>query len=201
MQKINNNQILEILEKHNINGFDKPGTDKASDHSYDKFYSKYLSCYCDKEGSLLEIGVAYGGSSLMWQEFLPKFKLVMVDVGEFMHPSIKERMDTNRFNYLTGKDAFNIDTLEEIKSLNPDGFDIIIEDGPHTVESQIFAIQNYSKLLKSGGILIIEDIQSFEASYHIMQSYNKQQGDNVYLCDLRANKGRYDDLLVVLVKG
>jgi phosphoribosylpyrophosphate synthetase len=66
-------------------------------------------------------------------------------------------MNKDRYDYHI-MDAFNKKSVSELETKHPDGFDIIIEDGPHTLESQIFAVQNYTQLLKDGGILIIEDV-------------------------------------------
>lgn len=41
-------------------------------------------------------------------------------------------------------------------------FDIVIDDGPHTLESMIKFIQLYSQVMKKDGILVIEDIQSWD---------------------------------------
>jgi cephalosporin hydroxylase len=193
------NEILEIITNHNINGFGLPGgTDKAEGHSYDLFYDEYFKQYKDKEGTLLEIGVQYGGSSLLWHDYLPKFKLVMTDILNQVHPTIWDKMNENRYEYIN-MDAFNINNVNNLKEKYPDGFDIIIEDGPHTLESQIFAIKEYSKLLKKGGILVIEDVQS---ENYIQPLLNVEGVDYTELkhVDLRHVKNRYDDLLIVLKK-
>lgn len=195
-----NNKIKNILEKHNINGFSYPGgTDKATDHSYDVFYEEILNSYSDKEIKILEIGVQYGGSSLMWHEFFPMSKITMLDIRDQVHPHIWANMNKDRYDYHI-MDAFNEKSVSELKTKHPDGFDIIIEDGPHTLESQIFAIQNYTQLLKEGGTLIIEDVQKFEFGKIIMDSIGDSYHTSKELVDLRHVKNRYDDLLVVVKK-
>jgi len=194
------NKIVEILEKHQINGFSfRGGTDKATDHSYDGFYEEKLDEYVDKEISLLEIGVQFGGSSLLWHDFIPKSQLVLVDVIDQVHSDIWSLMDKNRYNYHV-MDAFNQESVSELKSKYPDGFDIIIEDGPHTLQSQIFTVQNYISLLKEGGILIIEDIQRFDDGKTILDSIGDIPHKSAEFVDLRYIKNRYDDLLIVVKK-
>jgi hypothetical protein len=39
-------------------------------------------------------------------------------------------------------------------------YDVIIDDGPHSLHTQQFTVANYFNLLKPGGVLIIEDIQN-----------------------------------------
>lgn len=194
------NKIVEILEKHGINGFETAGgTDKATWHSYDGLYEEKLSQYIDKEVSLLEIGVQYGGSALLWHDFLPLSKLVFIDVRDQVHPNIWTNMDKNRYDYHI-MDAFNEQSVNQLKLQYPEGFDIIIEDGPHTLESQIFTIKNYVPLLKEGGILIIEDIQNFEYGKTLIDSIGDLEHKSIEFVDLRHIKNRYDDLLIVVKK-
>lgn len=193
------NEILKVINERNINGFQFPGgTDKANDHSYHIFYDTHFEKYKDKSGLILEIGVQYGGSSLLWHDYLPNFKVVMTDIINQVHPTIWERMKKERYEYIN-MDSFKIESVELLKSKYPEGFDIIVEDGPHTLDTQIFAIKEYSKLLKEGGILVIEDIQKFEYT-DILLSIKDVDYKSIELIDLRNVKGRYDDLLIVLKK-
>jgi hypothetical protein len=193
-------RILEILEKNQTNGFSmRGGTDKATDHSYDGFYEEKLGKYEDKEISLLEIGVWQGGSALLWHDLLPKSKLVLLDIENHVHPEIWELMDNSRYNFNV-MDAYNYENVYSIKERYPNGFDVIIEDGPHTLHSQIFAAKNYLPMLKEGGIMIIEDIQSYDHGKIIMDSISDLSYKKVEFVDLRKIKNRYDDLLVAIEK-
>ena len=112
-------KIVELLDKLNINGHDKPGgTDKNTNHSYVDVYGNALSKYVTKAGALLEIGVQYGGSSLLWHELLPNFKLCLVDNEDKMHDHIKEKLDPLRINYLI-RDAYDQYTMRDVKNLHP----------------------------------------------------------------------------------
>lgn len=194
------NKITEILNKYNINGFNRPGgTDKATDHSYDVYYTEIFNDFYNKEIDLLEIGIQYGGSAVLWQDLFPKSKLTLMDNVNIVNPLIWDLLDVNRYNFLI-QDAFTDTTIEGLRNSNPEGFDIIVEDGPHTLVSQIFAIKNYSTLLKDGGILIIEDIQDYSHCDIIINQINKELFSSVEIVDLRKNKNRYDDLLIVVKK-
>ena len=49
-------KIVELLDKLNINGHDKPGgTDKNTNHSYVDVYGNALSKYVTNAGALLEV--------------------------------------------------------------------------------------------------------------------------------------------------
>lgn len=194
------NDILDIIIKNNINGFEfLGGTDKASDHSYDTVYSKLLSKYREKAGAILEIGVQYGGSALLWHEYLPLYKLALIDIKNQVHPTIWDKLSADRYNYIEA-DAYTEETIEQLKQIYPDGFDIIIEDGPHDIDTQTFTLREYSKLLKKGGTLVIEDIQNFEHIETMMSSINCNDYTSLKFIDLREVKGRRDDLIIVLTK-
>ena len=194
------NEIVKILNNHNINGFEFPGgTDKAQNHSYDTFYSDYLDKYRNRKGTILEIGVQYGGSTLLWHDYLPNFKIIMADICNQVHPTIIEKMTNDRYEFLL-MDSFTNESVEFLKEKYSEGFDIIIEDGPHTLESQIFALQEYSKLLKKGGILVIEDVQALEYCNILLSLELDFEYKSLEVVDLRGNKNRHDDLLVVLKK-
>ena len=194
------NDILDILNKNNINGFEFPGgTDKASDHSYDTVYSKLLLKYREKAGNILELGVMCGGSALLWHEYLPLYNLALIDIANQVHPTIWEKMLAERYKFIEA-DAYTDETTALLKQMYPEGFDIIVEDGPHDIETQTFTLREYSKLLKPGGTLVIEDIQNFEHIETIMSSVNCNDYTSLEFIDLREVKGRCDDLIIVLTK-
>jgi predicted O-methyltransferase YrrM len=194
-------QLIEILEKNNLNGFNKPGgTDKADVHSYTGVYEHLMSAYKNKKQvNLLEIGVQFGGSSILWQEFLENSKLYLVDVFDQRHQSVIEKLDSDRCKFYT-MDAYSEESLSILKSDCPNGFDIVIDDGPHSLESQILCIKHFLPTLNPGGIMIIEDLQSFdwtdELKKHVPEDYQK----HIEVFDLRPIKGRYDDILFVIKK-
>jgi hypothetical protein len=121
----------------------------------------------------------------------------LVDIIDQVDSKIWDSMDENRYNYHI-MDAYDQKNFSIIESMYSDGFDIIIDDGPHTVESQIYTIKNYTKLLKNGGILIIEDIQNYGDVDIIINSIGNIPHKSCELVDLRGVKGRYDDLLIVV---
>ena len=97
--------------------------------------------------------------------------------------------------YFEFKDAYADETIAEFKD---EYFDIIVDDGPHTLQSQIDCITKWWPKLKVGGKMIIEDIQT-EDDLLVLRAMNPPSGSlNVY--DLRPNKGRYDDIIIQIIK-
>ena len=118
---------------------------------YFNVYEKLLSRFKDKEITLVEIGIHNGGSLHIWKKYLPKAKIIGIDINE----------DCKRFE----KDGFII----EIGNQNSKEFwenffikhtnvDVIIDDGGHTNSQQINTVVCCIPHLNNGGLLITEDV-------------------------------------------
>lgn len=100
--------------------------------------------YRDKPIKLLEIGVQKGGSLYMWREYFPNADIVGVDVsekckqfeGEGIKVYIGDQEDTNFLLEIEQKEGT---------------FDIIIDDGGHTMKQQITTFKTLFPLLAEGG--------------------------------------------------
>ena len=90
-------------------------------------------------------------------------------------------------------DAYDVKTLDMFDN---NSFDYIIDDGPHTLESQIYSVTNWISKVKQNGKLIIEDIQS----EHWIGEFNKVNTHPYKIIDLRKDKDRYDDLIYEITK-
>jgi len=197
--------IVQILCEFGIDGEsnEKGGTDKNTQHSYAEIYQELLSPLVERQGSLLDIGVRYGGSIILWNEFLPKFKIFGLEVEynliEYAQNYINSHQDKITIEF---RDAYTEETKNYIKSINPEGFDVIIDDGPHTEESQVDFINLYLDLLKEDGILIIEDIQDISSVNILKNSVPQSElfDYEVTLYDRREIKQRYDDILLTIRK-
>ena len=194
--------LTDIVEKYDINGDDKDGgTDKNTSHSYFDVYEELLSPYKDKKGSILEIGVYRGGSLLLWSDYFKNFEICGLEVIDRVGDKVRNSLDSNRVNFSL-IDAYNTDCITFLNEKYENGFDVIIDDGPHTLESQLTFIELYLDLLKPDGVLIIEDVQRIEdVSEFISKIPNSDVFDYEYIpYDLRNVKGRYDDILFVIKK-
>jgi hypothetical protein len=140
----------------------------------------------------IEIGMYKGQSIRLFREWFSNGNIFGIDVGEYVDANTFQIEGTSLF----WGDAFDSNMLDLFKD---NFFDFIIDDGPHTLESQLYSIVYWSKKLKSGGKLIIEDIQSIN---HV--TYLERIVDiNLFTFnsfDLRANKNRYDDIIFEVTK-
>ena len=134
-------------------------SDKESSHKYfSLFYEKELSKYENENISLLEIGIEHGHSLLIWKKFFKNCNIVAVDIQDKITEDNKKSLKSKNIK-LFFRDAYDkefADTLGE--------FDILIDDGPHTEESQIEFLNLYCSKIKKGGVLIIEDILKEESA-------------------------------------
>ena len=70
--------------------------------------------------------------------------------------------DNNRIILYTSIDAYDDEFFNKSFVDKNMEFDIVIDDGPHTLESMIQFIKLYSQIIKKDGILVIEDIQYWD---------------------------------------
>lgn len=170
----------------------RPHTDKGAIHDYINGY--YNEAFADnsKPINLLEIGVYRGGSLQLWsQHFGPESKIYGFDVEDNIVPEFIDKPNI----YFEFKDAYADETIAEFKD---EYFDIIIDDGPHTLQSQIDCMVKWWPKLAVGGKMVIEDIQS-EDDLLVLRAMCQPTG-SLTIYDLRPNKGRYDDIIVEIIK-
>jgi len=172
-------------------------TDKNTSHSYiDYFYEEEFSKYQDKPISLLEIGINNGSSFELWREYFKNAEqLVGIDVREdFVFPI---------FKFLKGVTYYFRDAYDEEFANSLPQFDIIIDDGSHTMDHQVRFIDLYLNHLKSGGVMIIEDIDLGKyptiKETLISMIENNQEVSYDWL-DLRHVKKRDDDVMLIIRK-
>jgi len=197
--------LREIITKYDINGHEKDGgTDKDTFHSYIELYERLLAPFIDKAITLVEIGIQYGGSMLLWQDYLPKAQFVFVDNVNCISPRILEHVDRDRTSILF-QDAYNDIGAEDVDYLAQSGpsggIDFIIDDGPHTLQSQRDFLRLYLPLLNSGGVALIEDVQDTYWFADLEEEVLRLGKGYITECiDIRHIKGRYDDLVFVVQK-
>ena len=153
--------LKSIIKDEGLNITENPyGTDKGDRKSYiDLFYEYHFSPYRHKKVSLLEIGVRHGASLRLWASYFHDAELIMgIDDGSDISisqelPVQREWTEGGNICLKTG-DAYGIAMSDKAGRK----FDIIIDDGPHSLWSQKRFIKLYAPLLREGGIMIIEDL-------------------------------------------
>lgn len=134
----------------------KYDNEKGIAHDYLEIYNQYFSPIKNKKLKLLEIGFATGTSAYMWEEYFQQAELHYIDLWEGCEQYAKN-LSNHSFLHI-GDQA---DGLFLSKLVNQVGeFDIIIDDGSHQVDHQIFSFEHLFPHVKSGGVYVIEDLHT-----------------------------------------
>jgi len=171
-------------------------TDKNSVHSYLPLYHELLGKKKYTCRNMLEIGINYGGSIELWDKYFPNGTITALDIlEERALPDLLKNQ--NKIRLISG-DAYSPFFFSAL--FRGKKFDVVLDDGPHTLESQIKFLTMYSMLLEEDGILIIEDIGDINYFEILKENTPPNLQPYIKTYDLRKNKGRFDDLVFVIDK-
>ena len=171
-------------------------TDKSFDHQYIHIYESLFEPIRSRVKNILEIGIWQGDSHKMWRDYFPSATVYGIDVNI---DSCKTLENQQRIESIYG-DAYSQDILNLFKDIQ---FDVIIDDGPHTLQSQIECVKLYAPLLSSNGILVIEDIPHPEWIYTIAENVAPEFRAYMYGIDRRIAPNRHsinDEIMFIIDK-
>jgi hypothetical protein len=129
----------------------KDFTDK--DENRMRFYEPFFAPFKNSGSpiNLLELGVAQGGSLMIYRDYFPFSRIIGLDQNpaqcedDTLKVCVGNQVDTTALRYISQKYA-------------PDGWHIIIDDCSHlATEAWISYAYLFPSWLKSGGIYVIED--------------------------------------------
>ena len=174
----------------------KLSTDKNTIHSYLSLYDELL---CRKKftcKNMLEVGICFGGSIELWSKYFPNAIVLGIDILDYQKlPLLALNHENIRLISGDAYSPFLFTSLFRGKK-----YDFIIDDGPHTLESQIKFLTMYSMLLEEDGILIIEDVASIHYLEILKENTHPDLKPYIKTFDLRNNKGRFDDIVFCIDK-
>jgi cephalosporin hydroxylase len=165
-------------------------------------YQELLKNKKESAKNVLEIGICLGGSIKLWNDFFTNATVYGLDiihidtVWEKVWENIK---NNNKIILHTSTDAYNTDFFNRT-FLNKIKFDFMLDDGPHSLESMKQFIRLYSQILTDDGILIIEDVQSWDWIDILKNEVPEQLKQYIKVYDLRPTKNRYDDIVFTIDK-
>ena len=172
-------------------------TDKNTTHSYIELYEELLHSKQFTAKNILEVGVQRGGSIKLWHDYFINATVYGVDIIPIIDTWDKircePRIKLGRFDAYD-ETFFNENFLGKVK------FDMMLDDGPHTLDSMKQFIKLYTQVMTDDGILIIEDVQQIEWLNELIQTVPEDLKKYVSTYDLRYIKGRYDDIVFVINK-
>ena len=178
---------------------DNSRTDKNTVHSYLPLYQKLLISKKETAKNVLEVGIYAGGSIKLWSDFFTNAIVYGLDIINIQN--IWEGIKYNDKIILhTSIDAYNNDFFIN-NFLNKNiKCDFMLDDGPHTLESMKQFIRLYSQIMTDDGILIIEDVQSWDWIDILKNEVPEYLKQFIKIYDLRLNKNRYDDIVFTIDK-
>jgi hypothetical protein len=209
---MNNQQLItyptlfQILKNLNLNLNTNPrGTDKGDYKSYvSNFYESEFSSRRLKFNRLLEIGVRSGASLALWANYFKNIEIFGLDIEEVgtSNGPVQEYIDYPSIQFFC-EDAYNKDISDKFIGK----YTILIDDGPHSLTSQLKFQDLYLDKLADDGVLIIEDILfGYRDCYSLMKAlpkgnkfmfeiYNfetiKKEGGFLFVVRHNKNKKKY----------
>ena len=171
----------------------KQGTDKVDPHHYWFMYEKYLEPLRNKKIKMLEIGLGCdmsygpGKSYYTWLEFFPNVELYYMEYDAKC--AEKWAHKTEKAKVFAGDQA-DVAFINRFLSEAGTDFDIIIDDGGHTMVQQMTSIEHLWKAVKPGGIYFCEDLQT---SYHLGYGGDPQAANEGKLTMMRYIYKLLDD--------
>jgi hypothetical protein len=178
---------------------DNTRTDKNTIHSYLPLYETLLSSRRERAKNVLEVGIYNGGSIRLWHDYFTNATIHGVEIAhiDLLWDGIKGNRNIRLHTSTNAYDSEFINREFVSKNVR---FDVLLDDGPHTLGSMIQFVEKYSPLLTDDGILIIEDVQDMSWLDSIKATVPPDLQGFVRTYDLRQNKGRYDDIVFVIDK-
>lgn len=186
--------LKKLLNTNGLNRVSSPyGTDKDWPHTYiQNFYQGFFTLIKPPK-MLVEIGIWRGASCALWKKTFPDCAVFGIDIDiQELHP-IAENLHAEKEIQLLEMDAYS----EGLARFSAGGIDLIIDDGPHTLESQILAL-NWIPLLAKAGTLVIEDIQKGILDMkRLKNSLPKELRKNCAYVSFAGKSRRDDDAIFV----
>lgn len=179
-------------------------TDKQRSHCYLDLYEKLLYSKKNTAKHILEIGIGdfnlkNGGSIKLWYDYFNKAIIHGLDILS-IDRVIDELQNNDRIKLYTSINAYD-ETFFTNNILNSGiKFDMLLDDGPHTLESIILFIQLYLQVIADDGILIIEDIQKMEYVSILVNLIPNNLKKYIEIYDLRNISHCPDNIVFVINK-
>lgn len=139
----------DLAEQENLNDIFNRHLPTKQGHNYLPLYQRHFEANRLNVKKILEIGVESGTSLRMWSEYFPNAEIYGFDI----EPECK-LCETDRIKVIIGDQCSETDM-----EMLPNGFDIIIDDGLHSIKSQLSCFEFlFKNKLSETGIYVVEDV-------------------------------------------
>jgi len=131
------------------------GADKGSNyHNYTEIYARYFASLKEQPIKFLEIGIYKGNSVKLWENYFKNADLHFMDITLEKVEYFSQRSHYHIANQASPQDLRRF--IEETRG----NFDVILDDGGHTMIQQVMSFKYLFPHVKSGGLYIIEDLHT-----------------------------------------
>ncbi len=146
-------------------------TDKAETHGFTEIYEHMFYPLKSSPIRICEIGIAWGGSLDVWSRYFDRATVFGID--EYSLAELRSMMqaqgvkddflpkqpETERIKTFVA-DQSNRDQLQSFINKYGGDFDIMLDDGGHTMEDQQTSFGFLFKYIKPKGYYVIEDVHT-----------------------------------------
>jgi len=157
-------------------------SDKDTSHNYLPVYQEEFDK--TKNIKILELGVCYGGSLVLWNVFFVDSEIHGIDNKKYTENPIPGIMHWGNYQDLCNDFKDNY-------------FDYIVNDSLHNAEDQIEAFDLYYSKLKPGGKFFMEDVPNQD---HLETILNHLNGYNVRIFNMNETSEFQDSIIVIVYK-
>lgn len=135
------------------------GTDKGMhDHGFVEVYERFFFQYRHKQIRILEVGIYNGDSLKLWSNYFSQASIFGIDIVP--KPDYGEQIKT----YVA--DQADRTQLQKFIDTYGGDFDIIIDDGGHSMQQQQVSFGFLFPFVKPGGYYVIEDLHTSIHNLH-----------------------------------
>lgn len=188
--------LLETLDYYNLDyKFPRPtfqgpfGTDKELWGYISLFYNDFFKEFKNKQIKFVEIGTMYGGSLILWEKYFENAEIVGIELnphhqyfipkfncgyGQLSDITFEQYLKNSNIKFYQN-DAYDLNFIES--NFEDNSIDILLDDGPHTLEFQKLVGDTYLNKIKKGGYIIIEDVVNSDIDKLI--DYYNNRFDNI----------------------
>ena len=150
-------------------------------------------------GGIVHLGYKTGNSLKCWSEYFPNSNVYGIDIYEH------KELNLGKIKTFVANQSIESDLQKVINEID-NKIDIIIDDGSHIGEHQVFSFLYLNKFLSKNGIYVIEDIQPPNIEKFMDLSifpeseinYIKENFEIKYF-DTRKTNNRNDDFMMAFI--
>lgn len=145
---------------------DKYQTDKGSRlHRYTEVYECFFSPMRSSARKICEIGIMEGASLKMFADYFSSAVIYGIDIQNASH------LDSDRIRTFVADQA-DRKQLAAFTDANGSGFDLILDDGGHSMEQQQTSLASLFRHVAPGGYYVIEDVHT-----SLLNGYGVEPGE------------------------